>query len=277
MTDFALFNDSFSITKTSTYHLAIQFSTTSYSYCVIDTVRRICVAVKHSNFKDSKYESLEKNLKFTLQNDAFLNKNYKSIDFVYISKKSTLVPKDVFEKVYIKNYFELNHNIEEFEELHYNEINETNSYNIFSIPSYITTLLVNHFPEVKFYHQSTILITNTFMNPAKKNNIIRINFNKYFFDIVVVINDKLILYNNYKYINENDFLFHVLNTVDKLKLSQSKILVSLSGDIDLNSKYHMLIQKYILNIKFSLIKNTSDIQYGFDEVPQHYLTNLITL
>ncbi len=278
MKEFALFNDSFSATKTTTYHLSILLSGYGYSYCIVDTVREKCVAIKNINFDNvGDSDTFYRNVADFLKNDSFLNKFYKSVDFIFQSSKSTLVPNSLFDRKKLKSYFEFNQVLEELEEIHYNKLQRTEALNIFSIPSSITTLMVNQFPELRFYHQASIFIDNTLRKAKEVNNLVAVMVNKEFFDLAVCESGKLFLYNNYHYQNDSDFVYHILNVYQQLKVKPGKVGLYLSGDIDETDKRFELLLKYIKKIDFVRITDNSNCQYSFDEIPEHFLTNVLNI
>jgi len=278
MKEFALFNDSFSITKTTTYHLSIRVNHLGYSYCIIDTVRKKCVAVKNINFdKVADSDTFFKNVQDFLENDSFLNKFYKSVDFIYQSPKSTLVPNTLFDRKYLKTYFQFTQVLDEYEEIHYNKLSKAPAVNIFSIPSEITTLMVNKFPELRFFHQASIFIENTLKQASDKKNMVSVMANNNFFDIVVTESGKLFLYNNFPYQNENDFVYYIMNIYHQLNISPKDVGVYLSGDIDKEDKRYKLLSKFIRDVNMVSIKDNSECQYDFDEIPEHFFANLLNV
>ncbi|MFN8254850.1 MAG: DUF3822 family protein [Bacteroidales bacterium] len=276
MKDFALFNDTFSITKTSTYHLSILLKPSGLSYTIVDTVRDKCVAIKNITFNDLKgaKDYLDRIADF-LKKDSFLAKNYKSVDFVYSSRKSTLVPLELFDKKLLKSYFTFVHTLDEYEEIHFNKLSKSDAVNIFSIPSDITTLMVNHFPELKFYHQTTTFIDNTIDKSSSENQLVGIMVYLSYFDITVCNSGKLFLYNNFEFQNENDFVYHIVNIYQQLKISDQKTKLFLSGEIDKEDAKYKLLSKFLKNINFFTGFDNSKQRYQFKEIPEHYLTNLI--
>lgn len=276
MKDFAFFNDTFSISKTSTYHLSILLKPSGIAYTVVDTLRQKCVAIKNNTFPDLKgtNDYLSRIGDF-LDKDTFLAKNYKSIDFVYSSRKSTLVPLELFDKKLLKSYFTFVHPLDEYEEIHFNRLTKTEAVNIFSIPSDITTLMVNHFPELKFHHQATSFIDNSIIKSESNGHVVGIMVYKTYFDISVCNEGKLFLYNNLDYQNEADFVYHIVNIYQQLKISDTKTNLYLSGDIDKNDDKFKLLNKYMRNVWFAKTLDSSNVKYQFKEVPEHYLTNLL--
>ena len=278
MKEFALFNDSFSATKTTTYHLSILLSGTGYSYCIVDTVRAKCVAIKNVNFDNvGDGDVFYKNVEDFLKHDSFLNKFYKSVDFIFQSSKSTLVPNALFDRKRLKSYFEFNQILDEFEEIHYNKLIRTEALNIFSIPSSITTLMVNQFPELRFYHQASTFIDNTLRKAKGVKNLVAVMVHDDFFDLAVCESGKLFLYNNFQYQNNSDFVYHILNVYQQLKIKPTEVGMYLSGDIDEDDQRFKLLLKYIKEINFVRITDNSNCHYSFDEIPEHYLTNLLNI
>jgi len=276
MKDFAFFNDTFSISKTSTYHLSILLKPSGIAYTIVDTVRKKCVGIKNNTFQDLKGTSdyLDRISDF-LNKDSFLAKSYQRIDFVFSSRKSTLVPLELFDKKLLKSYFTFVHPLDEFEELHFNKLTKTEAVNVFSIPSDITTLMVNHFPELKFHHQATSFIDNSIIKSESSGHIIGIMVYKMYFDISVCNGGKLFLYNNLNYQNESDFVYHIVNIYQQLNISDTKTNLYLSGDIDKTEEKFKLLNKYLRNVWFAKTLDSSNVKYQFKEVPEHYLTNLL--
>jgi hypothetical protein len=276
MKDFALFNDTFSIVKTNTYHLNILLKPSGISYTILDSVRRKCVAVKNFTFQGvfDTNDYLDR-IKDFFSKDTFLGKTYKSIDFVFSSRKSTIIPLELFDKKMLKSYFTFIHPLDEFEEIHFNKLNKIDAVNVFSIPSEITTLMVNHYPELRFYHQASTFIDNMLTKSETVGYVIGVMVYAKYIDVVVCNKGKLLLYNNFNYQNENDFVYHISNIYQQLRISDAKTNLFLSGDIEKDSPKYKLLTKYIRNTWFLKISESLNIKFLFKEIPEHYLTNLL--
>jgi len=278
MKDFALFNDTFSIVKTNTYHLNILLKPSGISYTIVDTLRRRCVAIKNFTFENLKDTSDYLNrIGDFLQKDSFLSKSYKTIDFVYSTRKSTVIPQELFDKKLLKSYFTFVHQLGEYEEIHFNRLHKIEAVNVFSIPSEITTLMVNHFPELRFYHQATTFIDNNIIKSESTGYIIGVMAYKDYFDVTVCNNGKLLLYNNFDFQSEADFVYHISNIYQQLRISDQKTNLFLTGDIDKESARYKLLSKYIRNVWFGKISDASNIKFLFKEIPEHYLSNLLNM
>lgn len=279
MKNLSFFNDSFSINQTPSYILSLQLDSESYSYTIIDSIRNIFVAIKHQNFDESlKDKFYTDKVKSMFANDAFLKKNYKSVNFNFVNNKTTLVPFPLFDKKKLKNYFDFNHKLSQYEELHFNKLDKTGAYNIFAIPSEITTLLVNHFPEIRFYNQVSTFVENTVIKAQSlklKLPLVQVNFNSKFFDIAVVISGKLTIFNSFTYDNVNDFIYHILNVYNLLDLKASNTYLNISGGIYKNSDFHDEMLRYFPEAKFAKLDSATG--YMFNDISEHLFYNILNL
>ncbi len=273
MENFEKYLDSFNISKASTYHLSFLLNSYGYTYTITDTVRREVVAVKNQLFENRIIdEDSLKILTNSIQQDIHLNKAYKSEDFIYANKRSTLVPLEVFDKTKLRDYFSINHKLLPYEELHFNKIPSIKASNIFAIPSYLTTLMVNLFPEVRFNHQSSNMIKNLTSIPSKNKEVL-INVSKGYLDIGVADKQALIFYNNFVYKSDHDFVYYVLSVLNKLSINSSEQTITVMGDIQQNSAQHKLLYNFVKAVKFAKINN---LNYKIKKFPQHYFVNLIS-
>ncbi len=279
MKNIALFNETFNISNTATYYLALQISTDFYSYCIIDSIRDRFVAIKHQNFLDEMIDkSFAEKISDMLKNDAFLNKNYKKVNFCFISSKFTLIPTALFNKERLKEYFTFNVELNPFDELHFNKLTRSDANLIFSVPSEITTLLVNRFPEIKFYHQGTSLIFNLISFATEKNIqscLIQANLQGSFFDLLVVIGGKLILYNTFTYSSESDFIYFFLNALSQLNIKPENADIFFTGDIEKKSDLYKQMTQFIGS--FRLLGNLSKTGFAFSDISEHEFSTLLNL
>jgi len=279
MDNFSLFNESFNINKTSTYQLTIQLGENGYSYCIVDTIRKRYVGIKHVNFEMVlNEEQFFDKVKEILKTDAYLNKSYKGVDLIYVSQKSILIPNEYFDKSNLKTYFKFNHQLSDLEEIHFNKLKNASANLVFAIPSYLTTLFVNTFPEINFFHQATSLVENRLIKNNERNfnyNTVLVHFHKNFFDAVVTKGNELLLYNTFNFQNENDYIYYLVNLYQRLGLKSEETELVLLGDIKENSNFHRLTTHYLPNMRFAKIN--SNTAYFFDTIPQHLFSNILDL
>ncbi len=279
MKNFFVFNEGFSKSKTASYILSLQLSHIGYSYTIIDPSQNKYAALNHHNFdKKLSDKSIIEKAESMLKEDLFLSKNYKSVFFSVVESKSTIVPKELFDRRQIKKYFTFNHILDEYEELHFNYIKEADVYNLFSIPSDITTLMVNKFPEVIFVHHHNVFIKDIIKRAGKlkfKLPFIQINVNLTTFDIGIYKDDKLQVVNTYHFDNENDFIYYILNTINQYDIKLSKSYINFSGFVEKDTEFYYFIHQYLPKINF--LKLNTGLAFNFKDVEEHLFYNLLNL
>ncbi|HHD82664.1 MAG TPA: DUF3822 family protein, partial [Bacteroidetes bacterium] len=213
----------------------------------------------------------EDQLRNIFKKDEFLTRKYKSSSYFYITDKSTLVPSPLFNKDKIKEYLMFNHPLEEHNKIFYNQIKNAGTYTVYSIPVNICEILDKQFPGIKNYHQSVPFIEQILLKnqPGEFDFSAFINVTPGIFDIAVSQSKKLILYNQFRFRNENDFIYFVLNIFEQLKLNPKKTLLLLSGEITKTSKYYESLKKYIKSIRFEKRDNQFTYSYTFNQIAEH--------
>jgi hypothetical protein len=233
------------------------------------------VALKHSGYgMELSDENLYDKIKQNITSDACMGKSYKSVDMIFVTRKSVLVPNQVFDKTKLKELTKANFEMTDKEEIQFNKLKSISACNVFVIPSYITTLMVNMFPEINFYHEATPLIENLIKNGSEETTV-AVNFYYDFLEIAVTEKGKALLYNTFGYKTPEDVLYCVSSVFSKLKLGR-KTPVRLSGYHDSDSEIFKLLYAYFPNVSFAGL--SKDLKYPFGEsLPEHTFFNMMTL
>lgn len=276
-----LLDETLDIFLTTNYHLSIEASTDGFSFCILDTQKNKYIALKHFDFdKNVSDDEYDDEFKEILKTEELLNKTYKSVGVINNSIKSALVPAPLFDKNNLKTYFTFNHYLNGAEIIDFNKLKNIDAFNIFTLPSSLAALLINKFPEIKFYHQSTPFIENfliNYKNKVEQNKCVGVNVHKEFFDILVISSENLILYNTFSFRNEDDFIYFIMYIYEQLKLNPELSEIILSGDITEDSAYYQTIKKFIKNVKFDKLSDNFTYSYIFNEIPSHFFVNLLNL
>jgi len=254
--------------------LSQQISRRGFTYNIMDPFAKEYVALKHISYKQElDDENLYDKLKENIQSDAFMNKPYKGVNMIYVTRKSVIVPNAIFDKQSLKEIAQANFDILPTEEIQFNKLKSISAYNVFVVPSYITTLMVNQFPEINFYHQATPFIENLILNTSDE---LKVSINLYydFIDIAVTEKGKLLFYNTFGYQTSTDLLYLVANVCGKLKLEKDVPIV-LSGYIERESNNFKLLFKYFSNVSCAEIPGEYD--FPFNDVPDFTFNNMLTL
>jgi hypothetical protein len=122
----------------------------------------------------------------------------------------------------------------------------------------INNFFIDQFGTFDYKHANTVLVTKL-LNASKNNSDIKMfaHINSGHFEVIVVQNQKLLLFNSFEYTSPEDFLYYILFAAEQLGLNPEEFPLELIGKIDTESEYYQLAYKYIRNIS---LLNVSELQ-----------------
>jgi len=278
MHDITFLDETLDVNQTNNYHISIQCQLNGFSFSVLDTLNNKYVALKNFMFQrdlpeDMYYEKVED----IVADEEFFSKKYKSSSLIYATRKITLLPDKFFDVDHLKNYFKLNHDLDELDELHYNRIHKTNIYSIYAVPNYIATTFVQRLPGMKFYSQITPMLFPVYSQLKQNKLSVRVNLNLDFLDIAVISSNKLILFNTFSFESESDIIYYLLLIYKKLNLKPVETELIVSGEIPKGSPLPELIKKFFKKVKYAKPNPEYTYSYTFSDIPSYTFVNLLNL
>ena len=132
------------------YHLSIELSKKSLSYCIIDIKKLRCYLLYSVNYNNSK------DLSNLLSNDLYITKKFHSKSIALTNYHNTLVPEELYNEKDNEKIFALNH--EKGEVILTDNLNNYQIKNIYSIPESLNQTINNLIPNINIKSQTTILI-----------------------------------------------------------------------------------------------------------------------
>ncbi|MBC5842814.1 DUF3822 family protein [Flavobacterium sp. F-380] len=230
--------------------LSIQVSLNGLSFCCFDTLNGTITSFNELHFdpfhKDIKIEELFANA-FIENNE--LQDSYDEVLIIHSNNLSTLVPTPLFDENYLGSYLQYNTKVFEtdffaFDNLHNYDINTV----------YIPYVNINNFFIDKFgtfdYKHSNSILVNKLLDHSKngEEKKMSVHFNQDHFEIVVIQNKKILLFNSFDYLTPEDFIYYVLFTAEQLNLNPENFSLELIGAIDQDSDYFKIAYKYVRNV-----------------------------
>ena len=215
-----------------TIELSIQVSLSGFSFCIHSTEDS-----RLHGFRDYALPQVvlqEDLLNFTddiLHKDDLLRLPFKRVRVIYTGRKTTLVPDEFFKTENLKSILEFNQPIDELDEIHYNPIVQCRSQLVFAIPTYFAGLIIDKFPKAQFFNQATPVLQyaiSELENVDAYRAIVQLN--KEFFDLIVVKESRLILYNTFLYVNATDLSYFILYVCKQLKIDPKLIQLHFTGE-----------------------------------------------
>jgi hypothetical protein len=278
MPDIDLIDRSLDLENTQIYHLSIQAELNGLSFCILDIKESKYIGLRNYVFGNIfSIEEYVNRLEEVFKEDGLLNIKYRSVSFIYLTQKSTLIPRSYFNKTDLKTYFKFNQSINELDEINYNYLSEINAYNVFAIPNYIANEAIKWLGRMKLFHQATPFIKSIFEKDGdREGDSVYVNINNKFIDIAVASKEQLYLYNTFQYQNETDLLYFVLYIYKQLNMDTQRNRLLISGEHSDNIRYYNALKKYIKSIVY-----LGPFDYMFsavlDQVDKHKFLNLFNL
>jgi hypothetical protein len=278
MKNFSFVDETIDINRTHSYILSIQLDLDGFSFSILDRVRNKAVVLQHYYLPETLTpDEKAGQIKKILRENKFFQSTYKKVILLQNSPKSIMIPRALFQEKYLKSYFEFNHPLGELEEIHYNHIEETNSYNIFTLPNPVSNAIIQHLKNVELYHQALPFIFNAINYLHSENKIVSLYLNNHFIDIGLFEENKMLLYNSFKISTKEDVLYFVLYIYKQLNLDTKSNELFISGNCEQINDPSQLFKRYIKKVHRERPPQEIIYSYTFKKPQFNYFTNLFRL
>jgi hypothetical protein len=278
MNDLVFVDSTFDKDKSKEYKLSIRVSSGGFSFSILDANKH-CVAL--GRFKafnrNSAAESLN-SFKELIRNNELLNLDYHSVSVLWVSNQSVMIPNEFFSEEFAFESYQLCHSFSSDEELHWNDLKQFESKNVFAVPVSFKELLTKHFSGLSFYHHST-----PFYNTAIKEEVsdshpnVYVNLQKEYFHIIIPDRNGKHFINSFAYKEDADLVYHILNVYKQQKLNNERSKLIIDGLIQEESKSSQLLKKYLAKVEVRLLPSKLRIKNEIPHKEYNQFINLLNL
>jgi hypothetical protein len=190
-----------------------------------------------------------------------------------------LVPESLFDSNNLRAFLKFHHDVDEKDHIYFQELKPAEAFVIYTVPVFLEEIVRANFKGAKFSHHSFSLIYNAFENKNKNEALpsIHIHFSNDFFDVLIIKNNKIQLFNSFFYKKNTDVIYFVSNLLNLFSLTPDNIKIYILGDINLESELKQELGKIFKIINFE--KFNPGFIYGdkFSTLAQHKFTNLLNV
>jgi len=145
---------------------------------------------------------------------------------------------------------------------------------IYSIPASLKSLFNQTFPNHQLKHSACVLSQLAVHSEDLGNEDILLNVRDNYIELVLKINNQLICVNQFTIKTEVDVLYYVLFLMEQHQLHPKSVLLSVTGNIAINSELISLLKKHITHVR--LARGHKNLIYKqIEGMPQHYNYALI--
>nr|WP_315248221.1 DUF3822 family protein [uncultured Flavobacterium sp.] len=232
--------------------LSIQVSLTGFSFCCFDTLNNTITTFNEVQFNTSKKTiTIEESYAEAFKKFPELKDSYDEIMVIHNNNLSTFVPSALFDEDYMGSYLQYTTKVFETDFFTYDKISNYEMNAVYIPYVNINNFLIDNVGSFDYKHVNSILVEKIL--EASKNNDNKkmiVNFNPDYFEIIVVQNQKLLLFNSFEYQTPEDFIYYLLFTAEQLSLNPEVFPLELLGTIHKNDPFYAIAYKYIRNVSF---------------------------
>ena len=237
--------------------LSLQVSLTGLSFCVFDTLNNTIVSVKEIVFDSfNKTTKIEELFADAFRDHPELKDSYDEILVIHNNNLSTFVPEPLFDENFLGSYLQYNTKVFNTDFFAF-DVNPNYQMNTVYIPYVnINNFFIDQFGAFNFKHAHTILVSKL-LGISKNNDDKKmfVHFNPGHFEIIVVQNQKLLLFNSFEYQTPEDFLYYLLFTAEQMQMNPENFKLELVGIISPEDDFYKIAYKYIRNCSFFDVTN----------------------
>lgn len=240
------------ITSKNYKKLSIQVSLSGFSYCCFDTLNNVI-----TSFKEIQFDNTNKTAKIEdLLTDAFkknpeLKGNYDDVMVIHTNNLSTFVPTALFDENYLGSYLQYTKKVFETDFFTFDRIPNYEMNSVYIPYVNINNFLIDNVGSFNYRHANTILVEKLLDNSRNDDEKkMVINFNPGNFEIIVVQNQKLLLFNSFEYQTPEDFIYYILFTAEQLSMNPESFRLEFLGTISDNDPFYQIAYKYVRHISF---------------------------
>jgi len=246
------------ITEKTYRKLAIQVSLSGFKFCAFDTLNDVVLFVKTVDFNDfPKSDKVEDHFWKAFVEDRDLTKSYDEVVVIHENNLSTFVPIALFDENYLGSYLQYNTKVFETDFFAFDELSTFEMANVYIPYVNVNNYLLDQFESFDYKHVNSILVSK--LLEASKNveeKQVFVHLGNGHFEIVIVENQKLLLFNSFDFATKEDFIYYILFTAEQLKLNPETFKLQLLGDINEESDFFKIAYKYIRNVSLMGVYQT---------------------
>jgi hypothetical protein len=272
-------NNTIDFNNLKDYHLSIQLSLDGFSFCICNIHTKSIEYFNSFEFADehriSPYKHLEL-VEHVYNKESILKYKYPSVSVTHFNNLVTQVPKPIFDKNNLANYLKYSIKVLENDYITFDEIKNSDIVNVYIPFVNINNFLFDMYGSFIFKHASTVLIEcllNEFKNNIEQQYFVNVTKNT--FEIVVIKNKKLELYNIFNFKTKEDFIYYILFIAEQLNLNPEEFKLILMGDIEKESELYKIVYQYIRNVSFYKNLTYNNIIDGISSHEHYTLLNQI--
>lgn len=239
--------------------LAIQVSLNGLSFATFDTLTNKATILKKVELgKVNLTTKVEDLFAEAFQKHPELTASYDEVVVIHSNNLSTFVPTALFDEEYLGSYLQFNTKVFETDFFAYDELGNYEMNNVYIPYVNLNNYFIDQFGTFDYKHANTVLVKKLLdVSKNIEEPKMFVHVSDTHFEIVVIQNQKLQLYNSFDYKTPEDFIYYILFTAEQLHLNPENFKLELLGKIAEGDAFYTIAYKYVRNT------NLFDVNFMF--------------
>lgn len=248
-----------SITEKKYKKLVLQVTLNGFIYCCFDTLNNSVLFLETIDFSNyPRATKIEDHYWKAFVDNHELTKTYDEVLVIHDNNLNTFVPKALFNEDYLGSYLQYNTKVFETDFFDFDEIGNYEMNNVYIPYVNINNFLIDQFGPFTYRNSNSILVAKLLeLSRNIDEKQVYVHFNTSKFEIIIVQNQKLILFNSFDYNAKEDFLYYLLFTAEQLNLNPETFSLQLIGNISEDSELFKMAYQYVRNVS---LMDVSELQ-----------------
>ena len=178
-----------------------------------------------------------------------LTQKHNEVVVIHHNNLSTFVPTELFDEDFLASYLQYTTKVFETDFIAFDPLPQYQMNTVYIPYVNMNNFFIDFFGSFSYHHSSTILVSKLLeksANNEQKNMYAHVAENH--FEIVIVQNQQLLLYNSFDYQTPEDFIYYILFTAEQLQLDPNNFQLTLLGLVNKNDTIYSICYKYIRNV-----------------------------
>ncbi len=220
----------------------------------------------------------EQEISNILSTDEIIKAKFNRILCSVCSNKAMLVPQTLFDENNLQTFLKFHHRFDEKDEITFYNLKEAEAFVIYSIPLAISRIIKEKLPEAKLLHHSIPFLKNS-TNRENTTNFpaISLFIGPDFFDVVIVKQGKIQLFNSFLYRQTTDIIYFLSNLVNLFSLTPQHTSIFISTNCNSIDRIINELKKVFSNIQFENFPKAFNFADEILALPQHEFVTLFNL
>lgn len=259
------------ITQKTYRKLSIQVSLSGLSFCVFDLITHKVIAFNEVTFSDNLV--IEEQLWKAFVTFPILTNTYDDIVVIHNNHLNTFVPTSLFDDKYLGSYLQYDVKVFESDLFAYDKLSSYEINNVYVPYININNFLLDQFQTFEYCNSNTVLVKKLLDFSSKQaDKEVFVHLKENHFELVIIRNQELILFNSFEYQTVEDFIYYILFTFEQLQLNPEIVPLHLLGICNKEDEFFKIAYKYIKNCDvFDVTQYEATLDQNEAAIRKHFI------